>query len=107
MLKRQRQVIAEDGGRHPCHMRADPMYLLEGAGYYAMPVHAALDHVFAVYQVFGAVAGAILIAGAVAFDALGVPAFITWGSLLPVGLPPVASSSPVASPIADQITPVL
>ena len=87
LLKRQRQVIAEDGNYHACHLRRNPLYLLEGAGYYAMPVHAALDRFFAIGQVaLGPLSAALNICLAIALDALGFPAPFTWGGYFVSGL---------------------
>ena len=49
-------------------------------------IHAALDRYFAVSQVVGLVFGALFTALAIVLDALGFPAHLTWGSLLPMGL---------------------
>ena len=86
LIKRQWKRTAEDGESHPCHLRINPFYLLEGEGYFAMPVHTAIDRVFAAVQVEAFFIGALVIALAIALDTLDIPAFITWGSLLPMGL---------------------
>ena len=63
------------------------IYLLEGAGYFAMPVHAAIERIHRIAQVFGLVVGAVYIALAIAGDALDVaPTSFTWAGVLPMGL---------------------
>ena len=39
----QKRVISEDGATHSCHHRSNPAYQLEGTGYFAMPVHTAVQ----------------------------------------------------------------
>jgi len=79
ILQQQRQVIADKGGteEHPfVYQRNNPLYLLEGAGYFAMSTKMAVDRFFVINQVFGFVIGAeiilLTIVFSVAVDATGI-----------------------------------
>ena len=102
VLRQQKRVIAEDGTTHPCHLRSNPFYLLEGAGYYEMPVHTGIDRQCRAMQMYMLVQGPWLIGIAIAFDAWDIAPWIyTWGGFFQLGLASVFIV-PVTSPPARR-----
>ena len=91
LCEQQRRVIA-DVGEESIYQRVPflhVIYLLEGAGYYAMPVHAAIERFHRVTQATTLLVGGKLVALGIALAALDpapAPWNFTWGGVFPLGL---------------------
>lgn len=101
LLRQQRKVVAE--GKHPWYMKKDRNYLLEGAGYFEMPVRDAMDLFFGFSFIWGPIMGTTLVTVGILMHVLAeevAPAWMTWGGLVPLGLTmifiyPTICSAPV------------
>jgi hypothetical protein len=90
LLSTQRALIREDGYHHQRAMRGDAAYLLEGAAYFAMPLHDAIERLFIVLQALGLLFGTLMVSVTLFMDAV-MPAAaqlddFTWYGVFPTGL---------------------
>ena len=109
LLQKQKRAIAEDGAIHPCQHRSNPAYLLEGAHFFAMPVHMAMDRFFLSLQGIHLLCGPVLCVISISLFALDLaPIHLTWGGFFPLGLAfglffPVACSPPARRAIVSWL----
>ena len=86
LLRRQRQAIA-GATEHPIMMRGSPFYLLEGEGFFELPVLPASEHCQAIFQMNGLVGAVLMICASIVLDTLKVmPYHFVWGGLFPIGI---------------------